>query len=330
MDSKKAIKIDKGILKDTLKIAWPAMVESFFIALAAFVDTLMVSTMGEAAVGSVGLTTQPKMIALAMFFAVGVATSAVVARRFGEGRRDEANRVLITSLAFTVVGSIIVGALFFFGADFVIKVFQSNETNHDGAVVYLKIVVGAMVFNCVQIVINSALRGAGNTKITMYTNIISNTVNVIFNYLLIGGKLGFPALGIKGAAIATVLGTVVSSAISVISLIPKDRFLNLAFIVKNKIRPSLSSFLIVVKFGYGVFLEQVLLRFGFSATVIMASALNSVSVHQVGMNIVMISFAAGDGLQAAAVALIGRSLGRREPELAKTYGRCCQLIGFTI
>ena len=56
-------------------------------------------------------------------------------------------------------------------------------------------------------------RGAGNTKIAMYTNTISNLVNIVGNYLLIGGHCGFPALGIRGAAIATVFGTVIACAI---------------------------------------------------------------------------------------------------------------------
>ena len=69
--------------------------------------------------------------------------------------------------------------------------------------------MGGMIFNCIQMGINSAQRGAGNTKITMRTNVTSNTINIILNYLLINGHFGFPALGIQGAALATVTGTVV-------------------------------------------------------------------------------------------------------------------------
>ncbi len=326
---KTAKNFSKETLIKTLEIAWPAVLESFFIAFAGLVDTLMVSSLSPYAVAAVGLTTQPKFIGLALFIAIGVATSAVVARRFGEGKKEEANKTLITSIAFTFFCAILVGVFFVFGADFIIKICGSTANTHSDAVDYLRIVMGGMIFNCIQISINSAQRGAGNTKITMTTNVTSNVINIIFNYILINGKLGFPALGIKGAAIATVLGTVVSSVMSLISLIKKDRFLSLIYIIKEKLHPTFNAFKILARFGYSVFIEQVLLRIGFAATAIMAANLGdfSMSAHQVAMNMMGITFSFGDGLQAAAVALIGKSLGERELEKAKEYGRACQFIG---
>ena len=77
----------KELLKETLSMAWPAVLESFFVALAGMIDTMMVSTMGTYAVASIGLTTQPKFIMLAVFFSCNVAVSALVARRRGQGRQ---------------------------------------------------------------------------------------------------------------------------------------------------------------------------------------------------------------------------------------------------
>ncbi len=329
---KKRKNFSNDTLKKALKIAWPAVVESFFIAFTGLIDTLMVSSLSSYAVAAVGLTMQPKFIGLALFIAIGVATSAVVARRFGEGKKDLANKTLLTALYFTIISAIIVSLIFVFGADFIIKICGSTVNTHNDAVTYLKIIMGGMIFNCIQVTINSAQRGAGNTKITMTTNVTSSLVNITFNYLLIGGKFGFPALGIKGAAIATVLGAVVSSIMSIASLINKDRFLSLVYIVKEKLRPTLDAFKILVRFGYSVFIEQVLLRIGFAATAIMAANLgdNSMSAHQVAMNMMGITFSFGDGLQAAAVALIGKSLGENELEKAKEYGRTCQFIGAII
>lgn len=70
-------------VKKALKIAWPAVLESFFVALVGMVDSLMVSSLGEEAVAAVGLTTQPKFLFLALFIAMNIAVSAVVARRKG-------------------------------------------------------------------------------------------------------------------------------------------------------------------------------------------------------------------------------------------------------
>ena len=75
--------VDIG-LGGVLKIAWPAVFESFFISLAGMIDTLMVSGIGSEAVAAVGLTTQPKFLGLAVFIAMNVAVAAIVARRKGE------------------------------------------------------------------------------------------------------------------------------------------------------------------------------------------------------------------------------------------------------
>lgn len=326
---KKIFPYEKSTVKTALKMAWPAIIESFFMCFVGLVDSLMVSKLGPDAVASVGLTTQPKFIGMAVFFATGVSLSAIVARRKGEGNQKDANEILTTALLFLFIIAIGVSVLFVSGADTIIRWCGSSANTHEGAVVYFKIIMGGIIFNCISIGINSAQRGAGNTKITMYTNVTSNVVNVIFNYLLIGGNFGFPKLGIAGAAIATVFGSFVSCIISILSLFRKNSFLSFRLIIKEKITPTWRAFKRLVKFGYSVFMEQILLRFGFMATAVMAAKMgdDSMAAHQVAMNIMSLSFSLGDGLQSAAVALIGRSLGEKNEKLAKDYGKTCQALG---
>ncbi len=323
------MKYDRQQIKDVLKIAWPAMLESFFIAFVGLVDSFMVSSLGSEAVASVGLTTQPKFVGLALFFAINVSISALVARRKGEANREGANRIFVTALTFVILMAIIISAILVIFADPIIELCGSERDTHDGAVTYFKIIMGGMIFNCIQMGVNAAQRGCGNTKITMRTNLVANTINVVFNFLLIQGHFGFPALGIKGAALATVLGTIVASIMSVWSVCGKRTFVSLQFIWKEKIRPSVGAFGNIVKVGYSVFAEQLLLRVGFMATSLMAAAqgTQAMAAHQVGMNIMGLSFSFGDGLQATAVALIGYSLGANDPELAKKYGSICRMIG---
>ena len=325
-------KMDRKLIKETINIAWPAVVESFFTAFVGLVDSYMVSGLGSKAVAAVGLTTQPKFMGLSLFFAINVALSALVARRKGEGKKEDANRILVSGILFILIASIVIAAMLVAFANEVIRFCGSNEETHGLAVVYFQIVMGGMIFNCIQMGINSAQRGAGNTKITMRTNLASNTVNVIFNYLLIGGKLGFPALGVRGAAFATVLGTVVASVMSIQSLFQKDCFVSIPFIIKNKILPKWIAFGSLVRLSYSIFVEQILMRVGFMATSIMAAKMGTAAMaaHQVGMNIMGLSFSFGDGLQATAVALIGRSLGERNEALAKEYGRTCRILGLGI
>ena len=327
--TEKSRRHNKENIKITIDMAWPAILESFFVAFAGLVDSLMVSSLGAYAVAAVGLTTQPKFLGLSLFFAVNVAVSALVARRRGEGRQEEANRIMYTALTFVLAAAVVLSVSLVLLAGPIITLCGSTPETHNTAVIYFRIIMGGMIFNCVQMCINSAQRGAGNTKITMRTNITSNTVNIIGNYLLIEGHFGFPALGIHGAAIATVFGTVVACVMSIISITKPAGFISIPFIFKNKIRPAFSTFINLVKIGYSVFFEQILMRVGFMMTAVMAAkqGTDAMAAHQVGMNIMGLSFSFGDGLQSAAVALIGRSLGQGNQELAKEYGRICRRIG---
>ena len=328
----KVFQYSKDDIKKTLDMAWPAILESFFAAFAGLVDSLMVSSLGSYAVAAVGLTTQPKFMGLALFIAANVSISALVARRNGEGKREEANRIFSTFLVFVVAMAVLLSVLLVLFADPIIRLCGSEEMTHDSAVLYFRIIMGGMIFNCVQMGVNSAQRGAGNTRITMRTNLVSNTVNILFNYLLIQGHFGFPALGIRGAALATVLGTVVSSIMSVMSVWKKDTFISIPYIVQEKIKPAFEALKNIIKVGYSVFAEQLLMRIGFMLTAIMAAdqGTSAMAAHQVGMNIMGLSFSFGDGLQATAVALIGYSLGAKKPEKAKDYGRTCRMIGGVI
>lgn len=313
-------------------MAWPAMLESFFTAFAGLIDSLMVSSMGSYAVAAVGITTQPKFLGLSLFIAANVAISALVARRKGQGKREEANRIFSTFLVFIFVAAVVMSILMVVFADPIIRFCGSEESTHDSAVIYFQIIMGGMIFNVIQMGVNSAQRGAGNTRITMRTNLVSNLVNIVANYLLIQGHFGFPALGIQGAALATVLGTVVSSIMSVASVWKKDTFVSIPLIIGQRIRPGLDALKNIIKVGYSVFAEQVLMRVGFMLTAIMAAdqGTSAMAAHQVGMNIMGLSFSFGDGLQATAVALIGYSLGAKQPERAKEYGRTCRMIGGVI
>ncbi|MBP5384917.1 MAG: MATE family efflux transporter [Lachnospiraceae bacterium] len=322
----------KTELQTTLTMAWPAVIESFFVAFAGLIDSLMVSSMGAYAVAAVGLTTQPKFLGFSFFFALNVAVSALVARRRGENKKEDANRIMLTAIVTAVVMAVLISVAFVFLAHPIIRLCGSTADTHEAAVIYIRIIMGGMIFSCVQMVINSAQRGAGHTRITMITNITSNTVNIVFNYLLIGGHLGFPKLGIYGAAIATVFGTLVACIMSIVSVSKGRYFVSLSYIIQEKIRPAFVCLKQLVRVGYSVFFEQILMRIGFMLTAIMAAnqGTEAMAAHQVGMNIMGLTFSFGDGLQAAAVALIGRSLGEGNEEGAKRYGAICRLYGIII
>ncbi|MCI9072859.1 MAG: MATE family efflux transporter [Lachnospiraceae bacterium] len=324
-----AFRYPREDVKKAIGMAWPAVLESFFTAFAGLVDSLMVSSLGSSAVAAVGLTTQPKMVGLALFFAANVSISALVARRKGEGNKEGANGILATFLVFILGAAALISVLAVVFADPVIRLCGSETDTHGSAVQYFQIVMGGMVFNCVQMGVNAAQRGAGNTRITMRTNLVSNTINILLNYLLIQGHMGFPALGIRGAALATVFGTVVASFMSLWSIGKEENFVSLAYILKQKIRPGMEALRQIIHVGYSVFAEQLLMRIGFMMTSLMAASQGTfaMAAHQVGMNVMSLSFSFGDGLQATAVALIGYSLGAGDPPKAREYGAICRMLG---
>ncbi|MDY3972478.1 MAG: MATE family efflux transporter, partial [Clostridia bacterium] len=90
-------KYNRRTIRTAMNMAVPAMIESFFVAFAGLIDSLMVSALGSNAVAAVGLTAQPKFMGLSVFLAINVAISALVARRFGENKRREANALLSTA-----------------------------------------------------------------------------------------------------------------------------------------------------------------------------------------------------------------------------------------
>lgn len=314
---------------NVVRTAWPAVLESFFVSLAGMIDIMMVSSISSSAVAAVGLTTQPKFIGLAFFIALNVSVSSIVARRRGEQRKESANSTLMTALVISLLATVLVSMVCVIGADRIMELCGSNEDTHGLAVTYFRIIMGCTVFNVLSMLINAAQRGAGNTRIAMTTNVTSSVVNVVFNYLLIGGHLGFPAMGVTGAALATVMGTVVACGMSIASLCRKDGFLSIRFCLEKKIRPSGEPLHAMVKIGSSIFTEQVLMRIGFTATAVMAADMgtDAMAAHQVGMNLLSLSFSFGDGLQSTAVALTGRSLGEKNTERANLYGRLCQRCG---
>jgi len=315
-----------------LSVSWPAMAESFFVALAGMIDTMMVSEMGSYAVAAVGLTNQPKFLGLTLFFGINVAVSALVARRKGEQRQDQANEVFLTSLVMTLILCAVLTVVFVVFTPGMMRLAGSNADTHDAAVEYFRIIMGGMFFNVLTMVINAAQRGSGNTKLSMTTNLTSSVVNVLFNYLLIGGHFGFPALGIRGAAIATVLGTVVSAVMAIFSLMRRSSYIQLRMAFGKTVRCTREAFRSITRLATNTSLENIAMRVGFMATALIAARLGTdeFAAHNIGMNILGLGFSFADGMQVAAVALAGEALGAGQKTVAKRYGSICQRIGLVI
>ncbi len=322
----------KYMVRKALSVAWPAITESFFVVLAGMIDTMMVSALGSYAVAAVGLTAQPKFIGLTLFIGINVAVSALVARRKGEQRRQDANEISLTALVMVLSACVAVTALFVALTPQIMILAGSNADTHEASVEYFRIIMGGMVFNVITMVINAMQRGTGNTKLSMTTNLTSSVVNVLFNYLLIEGHWGFPRLEIRGAAIATVLGTVVAAGMAVFSLFRRSSYIRIPLMREMHLRPHRRHVQSIWHLASSTSLENIAMRVGFVATALIAARLGTdeFAAHNVGMNFLSLGFAFADGMQVAAIALTGEALGAGRKEDARNYGRICQHIGMAI
>ena len=318
--------------KRALQIAWPSVLESFFIALAGLIDTFMVSSIGPNAVAAIGLTTQPKFIALSFFIAISVSVSALVARRKGEQDKKMANQTMVTAMIVALLLCLIISSVFVIFTPQILKLSGSSPDTHDLGVSYFRIIMGGLIFNVISMTINAGQRGSGNTQIAFTTNLVSSLVNILFNYLLINGNLGFPKLGVAGAGLATVMGAIVAAIMSFSSLFRRSSYMSFKLIKKYALGFSNFIFKEISALGSNIFIENIAARIGFLVTAITAAKLGTdqFAAHNVGMNLLSLSFSFGDGMQVAAVALTGNALGARKKDEAIKYGKTCQEIGLSI
>ncbi len=317
----------KQMLSNTIRVAWPSMVESLLISSVIIINTIMVSSLGPEAIAAVGLTGQPRLLALALFISLSIALSAIVARRKGQNDKEGANKAHIQTLLIAVAFTILISSLCVVFADGIMRFSGSASDTHEMATTFFKITMAGIGFNIITLINNAAHRGAGNTKISMKTTMIANVVNIIFNYLLIGGNFGFPALGIRGAAIATVIGGGVGFVVSMISVLFRTEFVSIVGI--TKMRFDKETLRVLTNITSGTFAEQLFMRIGFMSYAIIVAKLGTTifATYQIGMQVLILSFALGDGLSIAAVALVGRSLGEERRDLARIYGGIAQRLG---
>lgn len=320
----------KTIYRSFLKMAWPSALETLLVGLVNAVDTMMVGGLGEDAIAAVGITNQPRFILLAMIFSLNIGITAVTARRKGQGNQTGANIALRSGILLATIISLTMAALGYVFARPILSFAGAEDTYIKDAMTYLKIIMFSIPFQSLNLTINAAQRGCGKTKIAMWTNITSNLVNIVFNFLLINGIGIFPRLEVAGAAIATTMGACVAFLISIATLFRRNNYLSFYHkaiwsLRRNILEP-------ILKVSSSAFVEQVFMRIGFFAyaAIIARLGTTSYSTHLICMNILSLSFSFGDGLAVAASALVGQNLGAKRPDLSIIYGKTGQRLAFMI
>ena len=305
-------------------VAWAAVAETFLIALISMADTLMVSVVGDEAIAAVGLVTQPRFIAQMLVMALCFSVTSITARRKGErdtvGASDCLKQALLVCVALSAVS-----ALAFM--PFTEPMLRFAGAQDDAIVMskeYFDIILIGMPLCNVSMAISAALRGVGDTKASMAINMASNVVNLVLNYLLIGGNFGFPRLEVRGAAIATAIGWGVGMALALFFVTRRDGFVTITS--RHGWKPERKMLASMYKVGSGSFVEQLCMRAGFLTYSMAIAGLGTITfaTHQIMINILSLSFSFGEGYGITASSLVGQNLGRRRPDLSIVYGHICQ------
>ena len=313
-----------------IRIALPSVAEMVLASLIGSMDTAMVGNLGAFAIAAVGLTGQPRMLILSIFFALNIGLTAIIARRRGEERREDANHTLRSILVVIFGLSVVLTVLAVTFAPQLMRFTGAIEGETlEASTVYFRIIISAVPLNALTMAMTASLRGIGNTKVTMYVNTISNLVNVVFNFLLIEGRFGFPRLEVAGAAIASVIGMTVGFVLTVIVLIKRDGYLHLT--LHGSWKPEKKFLLPVFKVGGNAVLEQIALRIGFFvfARIVAGLGTQDFAAHQICMQFTMITFTLGDGIGIAATSLVGQNMGRGRPDVSMLYGKAAQRLALT-
>ncbi len=316
-----------------MRIALPAMAETVLMSLIGSADMLMVGQLGKTALAAVSLPIQPRMILLALFFALNVGVTAIVARRKGQGRQADASLTLRSALVLGLGLSFVLMLLAVIFARPLMLLAGGNEATPDdalvlaGAVDYFTIMALSLPVSAVSMSISAALRGAGETRVPMRVNITANLVNVVFNYLLIYGRLGFPRLEIRGAAIASVIGLVVGMALALREVTRADgSYLRLSLTDSWRLdRETMKS---ILRVGGNAMAEQASLRVGFFlySRIMYSLGVTMFAAHNIAMQFLALTFNFSDGLAVASTSLVGQNLGRGRRDLSLMYGKITQRI----
>ena len=342
---KKGIVIPEGVhrrelVRDVAIIAWPSLVELILAQLTSMADQVMVGRIpGEAGVqglSAVGLAMQPKFLLMTMIMALNVGSTAVIARYRGQQNRQKANQVFrqallmnfLLGVVFLIIGRVSSAALIRMMAG-------GRSATIDAATLqmatnYLNIQLYGFVPLMITFTITASLRGIGDSRVPLFYNTTANVVNVIFNYIMIYGKFGCPAMGVEGASLATDIGQCTATVIAVFSVWGYKRYVGINF--KEKFRFDWEIMGSVVKIGLPAMIEQVLMRTGAIIFTRAVSGLGTVTfaTHNICMNIQAMSFMIGQAFAVSSTTLLGQSLGKRRYDMAVIYMRITRVVGLCV
>jgi putative MATE family efflux protein len=320
----------RELRKKIFALAWPVILNNILLTFVWIVDMIMVGRLGPAAVAAVGVSGQMFNLLMAITLAVSNGTIALVARSVGAQEKERADNVLGQALLFSVIFSAAVTVPMFMASDALFRLFGAEPSVMRIGAPYLRVVVAGTVFLVISLVCSAALRGAGDTKTPLIITVSAHLAHLVFNYGLIFGKFGLPRLEVFGAGIATFLTFFLETIAFLFLLFRGKLVLSLS---RASLRFQRDLMLKTLRIGAPSAAEQGFLQVGYLWYMAMITGYGTapLAAYMIGVNIMSLSFMPGWGFSVAASALVGQSLGAKEPEAAASQGwECARLAAWTM
>ncbi len=308
--------------KYILKMALPAIAGLSTQMVVSIVDTAMVGRLPDAEyyLAAMGIGVLATWAVVSFFSSLATGTHVLIARRFGEKKYEACGEVLNTSLIISILVGAIVGAIVVFFSYDIADFFAVDPkvAYHTGEYLHYRFM--GIPFFLMTVSYRGFFFGIGNTKIFMYSGVLANLLNIVFNYFFIYGGFGMKGMGLAGAAVGSTLATFCDAMfyITVSSYSGyRTKFLHFKnFRFVNKIAQS------IIKISLPVSLQNIFILIGFLSFIAITGLLGT--VEQAASNVVfsslLISLMPCFGFGIAIHTLVGNSLGSGDIKLAKHYG----------
>lgn len=317
-------------------MALPAMISMIINALYNIVDSIFVAKYSQDALSAVSLVFPLQSLVVAIGVGTGVGVNSLISRRLGEKRQLHANSAAEHGIALSIIGGLAFLVVGFGLAKPFLSLFEATESVFTQAVQYSHIAVGLSIFVMISMMCEKVQQSTGNMVIPMLQGLTGSIINIILDPLMIFGIGPFPEMGIRGAAIATIIGQIGGMAIGLWGV----------FIHQKVLKIQMQQFkwrLQTVKDIYRVGLPGIVMQ---SVVSVMTAGLNRILIgfSQTAVNVLGVYFKLQTfvfmpvfGLNQGALPVMGYNYGARNGKrlfsayrIALSSACCIMLLGLVI